>query len=292
MCITAIGWQLFDEMPLLILSNRDEFIDRPTLPLYEWQGVHQGVIAGQDAQAGGTWLGVHPQSGRWGILLNYRKIDRHNPRPTFTTTRGEIVVDFLLGSLSPLAFARQLEVMAYDGFNLVIGDRHQAVMLNNRGHGIEVLANGLYVLSNGEPNDAWFKTERLRGRVRQEVLPLVAEQIADMKMTDEEQATQLPTQLSNQLLNSQADWQTAAFAVLTDTVQAPVEQLPPTGLSPDAEMALSSIFIPTARLQGVFSHGYGTGISSVVAMTKQHVSIVEKQHFTNRKRQILCEFTH
>ena len=30
MCIVAIAWQLFDELPLVLLSNRDEFLQRPT----------------------------------------------------------------------------------------------------------------------------------------------------------------------------------------------------------------------------------------------------------------------
>lgn len=274
MCITAIAWQLFDDMPLVILSNRDEFTDRPTLPLYQWQGLGQGIMAGQDQQAGGTWLGVNSHNGRWGVLLNYRYIDKTQPKPQFTTTRGDIVVDFLVSGLSPLAFARQLDTVAYDGFNLVIGDRTQAVMLNNRGHGIEVLADGLYVLSNGQPSEPWFKTERLRGRVRQEVLPLLAQALTT-------------TQDWRACVNAQADWQQAAFNVLADTHQAPVAQLPPTGLPPEAELALSSIFIPPPRLAGVFARGYGTGVSTVVAMGKAHISMREKQHVTQDVRHII-----
>ncbi|WP_284143806.1 NRDE family protein [Psychrobacter sp. WY6] len=30
MCIVAIAWQLFDELALVLLSNRDEFLQRPT----------------------------------------------------------------------------------------------------------------------------------------------------------------------------------------------------------------------------------------------------------------------
>lgn len=36
MCIVAIAWQLFDKLPLVLLSNRDEFLARPTEPLHQW----------------------------------------------------------------------------------------------------------------------------------------------------------------------------------------------------------------------------------------------------------------
>ncbi|HAV47395.1 MAG TPA: hypothetical protein DCX43_04490, partial [Psychrobacter sp.] len=29
MCIIAIAWQLFDELPLVLLSKRDELLERP-----------------------------------------------------------------------------------------------------------------------------------------------------------------------------------------------------------------------------------------------------------------------
>ena len=31
MCIVALAWQLLDELPLCLISNRDEFYQRPTV---------------------------------------------------------------------------------------------------------------------------------------------------------------------------------------------------------------------------------------------------------------------
>ncbi|HAM60484.1 MAG TPA: hypothetical protein DCP60_01420, partial [Psychrobacter sp.] len=56
MCIVAIAWQLFDELPLVLLSNRDEFLARPTEQLHQWPD--QPIYAGRDSQSGGTWLGI------------------------------------------------------------------------------------------------------------------------------------------------------------------------------------------------------------------------------------------
>lgn len=52
MCIAAIAWQLFDEMPLVLLSNRDEFLQRPTTPAHQW--IDMPIYAGRDDQSGGT----------------------------------------------------------------------------------------------------------------------------------------------------------------------------------------------------------------------------------------------
>lgn len=262
MCIVAIAWQLFDAMPLVLLSNRDEFVHRPTRALQTWQLPNgQKIVAGQDEQAGGTWLGINPNNGRWGVVLNYREIVKD--KPNFVTSRGELIIDYIGSELSPLEFARTIHLPCYDGFNLVIGDRRQAVMLNNKGYGIEVLAKGLYVLSNGQPNSDWFKTDKLRRRVRQEILPLIAEH---------------------------KDWQAFAFEILHDTEQAPIAQLPHTGLSREAELALSSIFIPTHRLGTLFGGAYGTRISSLLTITPTGFAMLEKSILDGKTVRIFAPF--
>lgn len=222
MCIVAIAWQLFDEVPLVLLSNRDEFLQRPTEPLHQWPD--KPIYAGRDQQSGGTWLGIHQvmhdglyeQNGRWAAVLNFRDGVQAGADER---SRGALVTDFLTSDRSPMDFARQIELQNYAGFNLIIGDALQAVMVNNRGHAPTPLYAGLHVISNGQPDDGWFKTEKLRGRLRQEVLPLIAED------------------------SSPAYWQDAAYAVLSDNRQAPADQLPDTGMSREVEQMLSSVYI-------------------------------------------------
>ncbi|MBO1516853.1 NRDE family protein [Psychrobacter halodurans] len=222
MCIVAIAWQLFDEVPLVLLSNRDEFLARPTEQLHQWPD--QPIYAGRDSQSGGTWLGIHQvmrdglyeQNGRWAAVLNFRDGVQAGADER---SRGALVTDFLTSDKSPMDFARQIELQDYAGFNLIIGDALQAVMVNNRGHAPTPLYAGLHVVSNGQPDDGWFKTEKLRGRLRQEVLPLIAED------------------------SSPAYWQDAAYAVLSDNRQAPADQLPDTGMSREVEQMLSSVYI-------------------------------------------------
>ena len=225
MCIIAIAWQLFDNLPLVILSNRDEFLDRPTQDTYQWSDMP--IYAGRDKKSGGTWLGIHQtiegeQNGRWAAVLNFREGVQAGPEQR---SRGELVTHYLASSLSPMQFARQIDLQAYAGFNLIIGDAQQAVLVNNRGYPPTPLFAGLHVLSNGQPDSEWFKCERLRGRVRQEVLPLIAE------------------------ASSPEYWLNTAYEVLSDTLKAPKNQLPETGVPKAIEQALSSIFIESGGVQ-------------------------------------------
>ena len=159
MCIVAIAWQLFDEVPLVLLSNRDEFLQRPTEPLHQWPD--KPIYAGRDQQSGGTWLGIHQvmhdglyeQNGRWAAVLNFRDGVQAGADER---SRGALVTDFLTSDRSPMDFARQIELQDYAGFNLIIGDALQAVMVNNRGHAPTPLYAGLHVISNGQPDDGWF----------------------------------------------------------------------------------------------------------------------------------------
>lgn len=249
MCIAAIAWQLFDELPLVILSNRDEFLQRPTTSAHQWSDLP--IYAGRDDQSGGTWLGIHQQplasskqfsqNGRWAAVLNFRDGVQAAPDQR---SRGELVTDFLSSDLSPLAYARQVELQAYAGFNLIVGDDKQAVLVNNRGYPPTPLHSGLHIISNGQPDDAWFKSERLRGRVRQEVLPLISESL-EFHEGDKDY------------------WLPAAWNVLTDTLQAPDEQLPDTGMPPALEQALSSICIDTPELPN-----YGTRTQSILTLSE------------------------
>lgn len=258
MCICAIAWQLFPDKPLVLLANRDEFFERPTASLHHWENAP--ILAGQDLSAGGTWLGINTKNHKWAVILNYREIVKD--KPNFITSRGQIISEYLQSSLSPLTFAKSLKLIEFDGFNLILGDKNQAVMLNNKGFPITILASGLYVLSNGQPEgfdkeQAWFKTERLRMKVRQEILPLI---------------------------ETGQDFVNASFKVLADDTQAPIEQLPQTGLSGEAELALSSIFIPPDRLNGLFSRKYGTRCSSILVIEDNGFNFYEKTFNKNGEK--------
>lgn len=76
---------------------------------------------------------------------------------TYETSRGHLVQAFLESDLLPIRFAQQLEQQQqnFAGFNLFMGNADQAVYMSNRGEAPQVLANGVYVVSNGLMSDHW-----------------------------------------------------------------------------------------------------------------------------------------
>lgn len=241
MCIVALAWQVVEGLSICLLSNRDEFYLRPTQSLRHWQD--SPIIAGQDLQSGGTWMGI-TETGRWAVITNYR--DASDQR-TYPTSRGEIVADYLASDLPPIRFAQQLEQRQQDyaGFNLIVGDRQQAVYMSNRGEAPQVLAHGVYVMSNGLMSEHWAKNQHLRQRFVQEFLPLLA--LPDV---------------------SESDLQQVAWDILEDQRQRLPEQLPQTGIARELEQLLSSTFIA--------SPNYGTRCSNFLRCFQQHAVWLEK----------------
>ncbi len=111
------------------------------------------------------------------------------------------------------------------------------MLVNNRGCPPTALHTGLHVISNGQPTEPWFKCERLRTRVTQELLPLVTQGVV------------------------KEEWQAIALAILSDSIQATDDNLPDTGVPDSIEKALSSIFIEHGRLPN-----YGTRTQSILTL--------------------------
>lgn len=241
MCIVALAWQVLDHMPLCLISNRDEFYQRPTASLFQWPD--SPILAGQDLQSGGTWMGV-TASGRWAVVTNFRD---GQDQKAYPTSRGHLIQAFLQSDLAPIRFAQALEKRQcdYAGFNLIVGNTEQAVYLSNRGEAPQVLPKGVYVLSNGLMHDPWLKTSHLRKRFTQEFLPML----------------QLPQM-------TEMDVQTAVWDLLEDERKLPADLLPSTGIATEMEQLLSSTFIQ--------SPNYGTRCSNFLRMTGQEWIWLEK----------------
>ena len=245
MCIAALAWQILPDRPVFIASNRDEFFIRQAVPLDEWE--NSSIIAGQDCVSNGTWLGMTKQ-GRWAVITNFRE------QPTqqeYERSRGLLVTDYLNSDIAPMAFAQSLAVQnCYAGFNIIVGDLKQAVVFGNRGTPPTPLASGLYVLSNGLISEPWPKMERLRLRMMQEVMPLMLNLPAGQPLPD---------------AVVESTWQ-----ILSDHLQANDAELPITGIKPEIEKVLSSIFIELPM--------YGTRVSSILSLDKMGYEFLEKNH--------------
>lgn len=234
MCIVALAWQVLEDTPLCLISNRDEFYLRPTVGLKAWE--NSPIFAGQDLQSGGTWMGV-TKSGSWAVVTNFRDA---TDKKTYPTSRGHLIQAFLESDLTPIRFAQALEKRQcdYAGFNLLLGDQDQAVYMSNRGEAPQVLAKGVYVVSNGLMTEHWEKTKHLRKRFTQEFLPML--QHAD---------------------TPEADLEVTVWDILEDERKIIPERLPQTGISAEMEELLSSTFIQ--------SPVYGTRCSNFLRMKNQ-----------------------
>ncbi|RUP41030.1 MAG: NRDE family protein [Acinetobacter sp.] len=244
MCIVAFAWHVLDDMPLCLILNRDEFYYRPSAVLHQWEA--SSIIAGQDLQSGGTWMGV-TESGRWAIVTNFRNGRDKNQ---YSTSRGHLIQSFLESDLAPIRFAQQLEQQQQDyaGFNLFVGDREQAVYMSNRGEAPQVLANGVYVVSNGLMSEDWEKTKHLRKRFTQEFLPML-----------------------QQSTITESDLQYSVWDILEDERKIIPDLLPDTGITVEMEELLSSTFIQSPI--------YGTRCSNFLTMTESEWKWIEKtQH--------------
>ncbi len=208
MCIVALAWQAVPDRPLVLLGNRDEFYHRPAAALTAWPD--QTIIAGQDLQSGGAWLGITPK-GRWAVITNYR--EKVTP-PVDAITRGALITDYLRSEVSPLDFLQAIDTGRYAGFNLIVGSLQDAAVLSNRGTAVQALPPGLHTLSNAQLDTPWPKTRRLRAGF--EALNLAAP--AD-------------------------DIEAQGLTLLNDQTRAPDAELPETGVGLALEQVLSPIRI-------------------------------------------------
>jgi uncharacterized protein with NRDE domain len=230
MCLIAFAIGASKRWPLVIAANRDEFLDRPTLPLARWTSdAGTEIFSGRDLRAGGTWMGL-TAAGRIAMLTNVR-----GPASlTGDRSRGELVTRWLESELDAAGFMAEIDGPAYGGFNLVLGDFHSGAwhwLSNKPGPGLEShpLKPGVYGLSNGALDTPWPKTLGLKKALH-----------SALSASDEEA-------LEIELM-----------AALRDRRRAGREDLPSTGVPLALEEALSSAFVDFPE------HGYGTRCSTVL----------------------------
>lgn len=251
MCLLLIAYRQHPRYPLLLLANRDEFYRRPSAAAHRWQD--RSLVAGRDLEAGGTWLGI-TSGGRVAAVTNMREPGVAIPADALS--RGEIPVHFLTGCQPPDTFATSLEGTRYQGFNALLyasGETPQLVWAGNR-HQPFTVSGGFHGISNGAPDAPWPKI-----RHGCAALSALVESLArrpDMPLT-------------------RSNFVDPAMKLLADDRRFPAEELPDTGVGPQLEHALSSIFVriqatdlpaPDATAHAAMRQGYGTRASTLVAL--------------------------
>lgn len=157
MCI-AVFSTAHPEYPFILISNRDEYLGRPTHVANWWPSPNEHVLGGWDLHraAHGTWLGVTRQ-GRIAVLTNFREEDQAIVEGT--KSRGVIVNSFLLtppeSDESTEEFAKRLVeeegVQGVGGFSLLFGRLQDVVRVVEEEGGL-VKKKGLAIVSNRTPD--------------------------------------------------------------------------------------------------------------------------------------------
>lgn len=252
MCLIVFAWQVVPGVPLIAAANRDEFYARDAAPAAPWPDQPR-IFAGRDLKAGGSWMGVahhayHEggESGagdtgpsRFAAITNIRAPHEHKDD---APSRGQLVADFLSGSLSPQAYIDRIRdgAAAFNGFNLVVGDRDSLVWFSNKGdadprNGLP-LAPGIYGLSNALLDSPWPKVLKTKA------------------------------QFASLLCLGAPD--DAYFEMLSDTTRAPDMRLPETGVPLEVERMLSAVRIE--------SPAYGTRSSTVVKLYRDTPAVLHE----------------
>ena len=229
MCLIIFAYRADARFPLVVAANRDEFFTRPTAQAEFWQTTTGSrILAGKDLQAGGTWLGI-TASGRFAAVTNIRDPSQAVARPR---SRGELTSAFLGTRQSATEYGASLadSFSEYAGYNLLLGDGQQLVYVNNMDRTTQVLAPGIYGLSNGRLNSDWPKVTRGR------------ERLAELLASDTPPATD------------------SLLGMMSDSQPAAENELPDTGVPRELEQALSATFIRNPERQ------YGTRCSTALLM--------------------------
>lgn len=156
MCLILLSFKMHSRYPVVLAANRDEFYERPSMPVAPWRD-KPDILAGMDLKDGGTWLGI-TKRGRIAALTNYR--DPATVKDN-APSRGGLVRDYLYGEEDPAAYLEKVVAKAdqYNGFSLILGDTFHLYCFSNRGCLVE-LSPGLYGLSNHLLDTPWPKVER------------------------------------------------------------------------------------------------------------------------------------
>jgi uncharacterized protein with NRDE domain len=157
MCVLALAFDRHPRWRLVLAGNRDELHARPAAALHRWEGAGR-VLAGQDLQSGGTWLGVS-EDGRLAVVTNLRG---YGPPEADRPSRGLLLRGLLTGD-GAYASPGDEDLDGFNPFNLfALADGALMFWSNRPKVERRVLGPGLYGVSNGPLDAPWPKTVRLK----------------------------------------------------------------------------------------------------------------------------------
>lgn len=156
MCTVAVLRRPGHEWPVLIAANRDEMQDRPTHPPARHWDDRPDVVAGLDALAGGSWMGLNDYGVAVAILNRFGTLGPADGK----RSRGELVLEALdhADAAAAVEALAELDGRAYRPFNMIVCDNTNGWWLRHadRPDGIieaVPLPDGLSMVTGFDLND-------------------------------------------------------------------------------------------------------------------------------------------
>lgn len=227
MCLLVIAIDQTPDLPLIFLSNRDEFYARETVSMHWWKD--QEILAGRDLKAGGTWLGINSKQ-HIAAVTNFRNLQHQRAD---APTRGSVPTNLLLAqpkSFTEHVKSKEDEWSLMNGFNLFYYNGHNFYHYSNVSKKVTQLSKGIYAISNADLDTPWPKVVHIK-----------------KYLTEAIEQNDIST---NSLLD-----------ILKDTQPYPEENLPDTGVGLEMEKVLSPICIQSP-VYGTRTHTIITQSSS------------------------------
>jgi uncharacterized protein with NRDE domain len=169
-CLLIAAFQVVPAAPLLVAANRDEQLDRPTLPVTVLREREPRVLGGRDLLAGGTWLAVNEH----GLVAGLTNQPAPNGRDPTKRSRGELPLacaSHQTAAAAARAMAADVDPARYNPCWMLVGDRDALFSISigpgGAGPQIEQLAPGLHVLENAALRAGSRKASFVRDLVEQ-----------------------------------------------------------------------------------------------------------------------------
>ncbi|MBU6374603.1 MAG: NRDE family protein [Bdellovibrionales bacterium] len=242
MCVLLISRNPTPDTALVILHNRDEFLNRP----FEKAAVHtsngESLIFGTDLVGGGTWLAVN-KVGQFAAVLNIRTSPNQPKKPK---SRGVLPIEVLSYRKDLSSYFNGLVPDEYNPFNLVVGGADTTINVFSSLKSIQRSFEApILGLSNNSIDQQWEKARRIESNFK----------------------------TATKSLRSEQELVSTSFDLLAEQERLPDNLLPTTGYPPTIETFLSSAFV------NISASKYQTVVSTVITVKKGgQVHLYEKNH--------------
>ena len=214
MCLISMQLNQHASYKFMLVANRDEQYDRPSLPAHFWPD-HPDLLAGKDLSEQGTWLGITKQGRIAAVTNSYLTTDQESDKKL---SRGKLVIDYLTGGIGAEDYLNQVRQQRsdYNGFNLIVGSSESLHHYNNILDEYRIIQTGNHAVSNATLDTPWPKVTITKAAMAE---------LASSSPLDEE----------------------AIFRIMADRTPPSDDQLPDLPLPLPILRAVSANFIRTER---------------------------------------------